>query len=475
MTAKNLTRKQMVFRINEIEVPDESPFRNDALGREEIVQLLANTIGRTSGPFVLALDAPWGSGKTTFIRMLQVVLRKQNFQCVYFNAWTSDYVVDPLVPMVATVDQIELAVPDAATAFRNHLRSIRQVTTLVAKRGGVAAVKALTLGVLNVEDEIEAVAAEFASEAASDVVELYQKESALLAKFRSDLEQAVSQLPAAGKQPNLIFFIDELDRCRPTFAIELLERVKHLFDVPNIIFVLSIDKTQLEASTAAVYGSGINAPEYLRRFIDLEYGLPPARGVSFTNLLMKTTQLDEVFAARVGELAYDREHFVNFFSHLADLCGLPLRARERCITRLKVVMDQTLNSQYLIPILVSVLIVLRTVQPKLYERFTVGDASPDDVMEYLRGFSGFEKIAKDRIAAVLEAEIQASDKNEARRNAKQQQLSQIAQDPKASDEDRRYASDVVDMMSHLRRPLLGGLNIQWIAKKIDLASRIQDR
>lgn len=67
-----------------------------------------------------------------------------------------------------------------------------------------------------------------------------------------------------------MFFIDELDRCRPTFAIELLERIKHLFDIQNIVFVLSIDKEQLEASTAAAYGSAINAPEYLRRFIDLE-------------------------------------------------------------------------------------------------------------------------------------------------------------------------------------------------------------
>ena len=108
--------------------------------------------------------------------------------------------------------------------------------------------KGLTIGALDIDKEVETVATELAGDATGDLVEAFQKEKDLLKKFREELDAAVKQLPIAGKRPTLVFFIDELDRCRPTFAIELLERVKHLFGVSNILFVLSTDKQQLEAS-----------------------------------------------------------------------------------------------------------------------------------------------------------------------------------------------------------------------------------
>ena len=70
----------------------------------------------------------------------------------------------------------------------------------------------------------------------------------------------------------MVFIIDELDRCRPTFAIELLERVKHIFDVPNIVFVFGINREELTKSLRSVYGE-IEAEEYLRRFFDMELRL----------------------------------------------------------------------------------------------------------------------------------------------------------------------------------------------------------
>ena len=52
----------------------------------------------------------------------------------------------------------------------------------------------------------------------------------------------------------LLIFIDELDRCRPTFAIETLEVVKHFFNVPNVVFVFSLDMNQLQKSIKTIYG-----------------------------------------------------------------------------------------------------------------------------------------------------------------------------------------------------------------------------
>ena len=98
-----------------------------------------------------------------------------------------------------------------------------------------------------------------------------------------------------GDKP-IIFIIDELDRCRPSYAVELLEQVKHFFSVSGIVFVLSIDKVQLGHAVRGVYGNDrINADEYLRRFIDIEYSIPVPDKNYFEIFLRLLWILDDFF------------------------------------------------------------------------------------------------------------------------------------------------------------------------------------
>jgi len=259
----------MVYRIPTLDVPADEPFLNDALERRPTIEFLTRLIERAGGPFVLALDSPWGTGKTTLVRMLEAELKRQDFCCITLNAWQVDYVTDPLVALVSSIDRREFGAGSAAAGFKAHWKEVRRITNLVAKRSLVVAAKAVTVDVPDSTEEIEAGAAGRAGEPVNDVVGAFQQEGVLLEKFRTELEKAIEQLPALGKKSTLVFFVDEIDRCRPTFAIELLERIKHLFNVPNLLFVLSLDNKQLEASVSAVYGQDINAAEFLRPFIDL--------------------------------------------------------------------------------------------------------------------------------------------------------------------------------------------------------------
>jgi hypothetical protein len=91
------------------------------------------------------------------------------------------------------------------------------------------------------------------------------KDQLLLVKFNEDLQAALN----ASNIKRLIFVIDELDRCRPSFSVEVLEKVKHFFTCKKVLFILVYNKEQLESSISHVYG--VNAPNiYLQRFIDLE-------------------------------------------------------------------------------------------------------------------------------------------------------------------------------------------------------------
>lgn len=461
----------MKYRLPELVVPSDNPFQHDALERKPLVEFLSSLIGRLEGPFVLALDSPWGTGKTTIVKMLQAKLAMDQFQCVYFNAWKVDYVTDPLVALVSALDDIHLTDDGAESAFRGHLKTAKKITSAVAKRAVVAGVKAATLGILDIEEDFEKMAADAAGEVAGNLVDAFQKEKQALEKFRSEVEKAIKQLKAGGKKETLVFFIDELDRCRPTFAIEMLERIKHLFDVPNIVFVLSIDKSQLEASTAAVYGERINAMEYLRRFIDLEYTLPVVQTRSFTTALLTRFELDSVFANRTGELQYDKSNFVDFFTALADAFSLSLRARERCITRLAVVMDQTPKNHYLEPVLVACLIVLRSNASTLFFSLCAGNASAADVMTHLVSLPGGAKIIKDRMAIVLHTYLLCCDPDRDRQEAQFKALEE-----QASDESnligQTKAREILEMRRSIFRGFHDPVSLTHLAQKVELVTAV---
>lgn len=465
----------MAYRVEDIEVPPGAPFANDVLDRKPVVEFLSGLVSRLEGPFVLAIDSPWGSGKTTLVRMLSAELERQDFQCVYFNAWKVDYVNDPLVALVSSVDRVSLGDGSAGAAFEENIGKVKKVAGILAKRALIAGAKVATLGILDAEKEIEAAAAELTGNSAGDLFEAFEREQKLLQKFRDDLAAAVSQLPAAGKKASLVFFVDELDRCRPTFAIELLERIKHLFDVPNLVFVLSIDKKQLEAITAAVYGQGIDAREYLRRFIDLEMGIPSANSKRFTEHLVSRFGLDPIFAQRTGrDTAYDKDNFVDFFTAIANAMGLSLRARERCLTMLKVVMDQTPDTNYLHPVLVALLVVLRAKEPEMFRKAVDGRASPQETMSFILGRMSPKNRLDESYLVALEAYLIAADPDEARRKSRTEALRNDMSDEGQDAAKRNVAKDLFEMIHSVGGGLRSGVKMASIASKIDLAAMVRD-
>jgi len=465
----------MKFRISEVDVPDDDPFRFDALERKPVVEFLRDLIKQIEGPFVLALDSPWGTGKTTVVRMLRRSLEIDGFQCVYFNAWKDDYVTDPLIPMVSAIDGLKALNDSANESFRTSMAIVKKAVGPIAKRALKAAIKVGTMGVLDVDEVIEEATADAASEAASDLIDAFQKEKASLEQFRNALEKAVGKLSENDPPRPLIFFIDELDRCRPSYAIELLERVKHLFDVPNMVFVLSIDKKQLEAITAAVYGERIDAPEYLRRFIDLEYALPALHTKSYTRELIKRFEFKEFFDARKqhSSLAYDHDNFVEAFTLLAGMFDLPLRARERCLTRLAVALTQTPQNGYLDPIVLSLLLVLRTNRPDLYAGLISGSIAPRNLIETLRKLPAAREFSASRMSTVLEAYLIAGDVVRERAEQVLKELQEVAKgQPDTADVSR--ARELVDMQRHVQGSRWRDFLIKHVSNKVDLTAKVGD-
>ena len=83
----------------EIEVPEDDPFKSDLLGRRETVEVLTSIVHSIEGPCVLSVDAAWGAGKTTFLKIWSQHLRNEDFPVVEFNAWETDFAEEPFIAL----------------------------------------------------------------------------------------------------------------------------------------------------------------------------------------------------------------------------------------------------------------------------------------------------------------------------------------------------------------------------------------
>lgn len=251
-------------------------FTDDLFNRKVIAENLTKIIEAQNKPMVISLDSDWGTGKTTFVTMWKDLLDNDSnysskFNTLYFNAWEHDYIKDPLLAIFSEIEsQIKEDDPKLKQNFDKVKSKIKPYVKLAATTGA----KMLTAGALNLdkiklgddnETELIALAEKFG--------DLAIQEISASKTVRSELKKEMSEYQeSCGKK--IIFFIDELDRCRPNFAIELLEVIKHLFDIDNFIFIISIDKEQLSHSVSTIYGHDMDTVGYLRRFFDLDYKLP---------------------------------------------------------------------------------------------------------------------------------------------------------------------------------------------------------
>lgn len=346
----------MHFKPSEIVIDPKDPFAFDAFDRQEIVSAATRLITGLTGPFVIAIDSGWGTGKTTFIRMLKVCLEAEGHPCLHFNAWETDFAEDPLIAFVGELDGLMTSVCPEESERQALIRKTKKITSAVAKRAAPALLKLVTFGAVDLQPETEKVLAELAGGVGTDAVENYLQEKAQIEEFHKELGTVLEAAKNFNKKLPVVIFVDELDRCRPLYAIELLERVKHLFNIEQAVFVVAVDKEQLGISLGAVYGHGFNSTEYLRRFFDLELKLSSVDSEKYGDGLMKRMGLEELFQARPDQTRdSDIAGFRDSFRFLSKVLALTPRAQEQYMGLLKLALVTTPNTHYLFPVETSIL------------------------------------------------------------------------------------------------------------------------
>ena len=259
-------------------------FKEDSIGRNYELFNFVRLINSVEGAFSIALNGKWGSGKTFFVKQTKMLFESfnehtqmsnditeddresikdlwsrfisryfrdkfdpQSHVCVYFDAWEHDNDSDPLASIIYTISET------ATSAYnfegeRKYLDIASNIVTLASGRDYKPLLESLK------------------SKRLTDTVK------ANLSVQEEVNEYLVNLLPEHGER--LLVFIDELDRCNPQYAIQLLEKVKHYFSNDQITFVFSVNLEQLQYTIKQYYGNDFDSYRYLDRFFDLTIQMP---------------------------------------------------------------------------------------------------------------------------------------------------------------------------------------------------------
>ena len=350
-----------------------NPWETDVLDRRQYSVFLDNAIrsrferlskqGQNSA-LCIALDGDWGTGKTFFIEAWGQELSATQHCVVKFDAWQNDVTNEPVLGFIGAMNQsmkpwikkLPAVTPSQKTKLTNKVTRIIKS----AGRAALPATKAVGIGLAKhyiteaAVSEIQDLLHEDAEKPARGIsprdlasagfdkfLEKMLKDQEKRQESIKELVQKLEEFSEALANTNSIqtpiyIFIDELDRCRPSYAIALLEGIKHLFNARGICFVISTNLPQLAESIKSVYGSGFEGYRYLKRFFDLEYQLPDPNNLNHAkHLLQHSPLLDYKIETGIRHKANDWDMragtIEESFARVADAFNLSLRCQQQVL------------------------------------------------------------------------------------------------------------------------------------------------
>ncbi len=474
-------RSKPALKVVEPEIDPNNIWADDKLERKRIADRLTTIVKDQEAPFVISLDGRWGTGKTFLLKRWQAQLERGGHQAIYFNAWEDDFCDDPLLAIIGQLTE--------------HFQEgrLREMAAII----GDIALPILTgklTGVAFTRKDLKR----------DNLLNDYRTQLRTKREIRNHLARLAKVVKEESGKP-LVFIIDELDRCRPTFAIELLERVKHIFDVPNIVFVFGINRTELLKSLESVYGQ-IDAGVYLRRFFDMEFVLPDADPIKFCAHLVEAYGLTSFFSD------LSKSHGSPFHTQeLASLSkalpvtlgrlGLALRDMDHCVRSVALVGRGLQKGYTTFPEVLAVLVAVKITEPDLYRRFVTEKARGAELVDHinaLRKVTGHEprlpgmdeKWQRDYVEAVMYCaddgmvameqlrRLQANGKREDPENV-EEMLTQpeylaketIELDATSEFGQKRLANMIRVLECFVRKDLDYGISVPYLAELIDLHVR----
>ena len=289
--------------------------QEDLFGRNEDLFYFVSLLNQLEDNCVIGLDGQWGSGKTFFVKHAKMILDAcnqtetiyneeevtqiqsamatasngkfdvQNSQwqvSVYYDAWLNDETVSPILSLIYTIlETIPTDYPfkDSETPT---IEQIAEISEFLVQHFAPDEIKNPASKIIDLAGKL------LSGGTKEDIISPIRKQKAFEEKVSEFLNLLMEE-----RGNRLVIFIDELDRCKPSYSVQLLEQIKHYFSNERVTFVFSVNSEQLQHTIKQVYGADFDAIRYLDRFFDYRLPLPPANVERYCSQSLPRNRFDE--------------------------------------------------------------------------------------------------------------------------------------------------------------------------------------
>jgi KAP-like P-loop domain-containing protein len=268
----------------------DSPSVRPVLNFDEYATALKNIIEGSDPRFSIGIFGGWGSGKTTLMKTIEKQLDSQ-IVSVWFNAWRYEKEEHLIIPLLDALrdELVEWAADDEVSSrvdTSTRDRAVKAASTITKAIRAIFAgttIKA-NLGLVEVDLDANKTVAEWRdSTREKDKQDAESPQSSYHASFKA-LQESLTEFTEKGKQ-RVVIFIDDLDRCLPPNALQVLESMKLFFDLEGFVFVVGLDQDVIEASVDWHYRrsdiSGeskgrppVSGAEYIKKLFQVPFTIP---------------------------------------------------------------------------------------------------------------------------------------------------------------------------------------------------------
>ncbi|MDF2784231.1 MAG: P-loop protein [Pantoea eucrina] len=349
---------------------------NDLFERQKLGIQLHNIIKNSDDhSLVLAIDDQWGNGKTTFLKMWETELSKDDkLQVIYFDAFKSDYQEDAFLALSSAI-YTKIEEPEDKIKY---MEAAKNVGKFLLKASVKIGLRAATLGIVKetdlegIEDATSSVIEEPIEQLIENKLKSAEKEEELIQHFKN----TITELAANRK---VIFIIDELDRARPDFSLDLLEKMKHVFNTKNLYFVLAVNKEQYLHIINKRYGN-IDSDTYLSKFIHFWFALPQPKDAYGASEKIPTFMRHLANKIRIN-INYKEAY--ELITELLNNSKATLRDCERCHSLLALIVASNAPHEKHDLYSIAILAFLKTRSHSLFRDFCNDKATPTKIFESL--------------------------------------------------------------------------------------------
>ena len=348
------------------------------IGRNTEIINFIRLLDSIKSNFSIAIDNDWGTGKTFFVKQVKMILDAYNEHsydyelsnleriknvidiknidlhlAVYYNAWENDNQKSPLLSLIYEIIKVAKIDTNKTDISINKEKIIKDGLSAIVKH----------FSGIDIKELLKCVETE-----AKDIF----KEIKGQKSTKEQVDNILNNLLLEHGE-RLVIFIDELDRCRPTFAVELLEQIKHYFDNDKITFV-STNIKQLQYTIKKYYGEAFEAKRYLDKFFDLTISLNEINVIEYFNFVNENSRgdmYDYVCKEIVKEYNFTLRDVIKF-----------VQINKICIENLRKTKNEYLyfdekNIRYVLTYVLPIVIGLKIKRYDQYEDFITGkDSTP---------------------------------------------------------------------------------------------------